>query len=235
MRSMQRLGFLAAVGLLAALPAVSQVSMSMRPPEFRGIFNPVMGSGAAYEMTNNSGKTELELTIVGKEEVNGKPGVWLEMGASLPQGGEAYVKNLLVIEGKSATSSRVVIQMAGQGPVDVTAMFANQQVPPIATDSRDAADHLGTEDVTTPAGTFNCEHYKAKDGAWETWISPKVTPWGMVKLVNSSDVTMVLTKVITGATDHIVGNPVPMNTGAGRSGAGSGQSAPSLGQAPPKN
>jgi hypothetical protein len=185
-------------------------------------------------MTTTSGKTDLELTVVGKEEVNGKPGVWLEMGAGLPQGGQAYVKNLLVLEGKTATSSRMIIQMAGQAPMDITAMFANQQVPPIATDSRDSAEHVGTEDVTTPAGTFSCEHYKAKDGSWETWISPKVTPWGMVKLVNSSDVSMVLTKVINGATDHIIGNPVPMNMGAGRAGAGSTQ-APTLGQAPPKN
>jgi len=236
MRSIRKFGFLAAVGLLAALPVVSQMNPAMKPPEFRGIFNPVMGSGAAYEMTNKAGKTELELTVVGKEEVNGRPGVWLEMGADTPQGGQAYAKNLLVIDGKSATSARMIIQMAGQAPVDVTALFANQPVPPIATDSRESAEHLGTEDVTTPAGTFSCEHYKAKDASWETWISPKVTPWGMVKLVNSSDVTMVLTKVITGATDHIVGNPVPISTGgAGRSGAGSGQGAPTLGQAPPKN
>ena len=60
--------------------------------------------------------------------------------------------------------------------------------------------------ITTPAGTFDCEHYQAKDGSWDVWISPKVTPWGLVKSM-SKDANMTVVRVISGATDHIVGTP----------------------------
>jgi hypothetical protein len=219
MRAFTKLGLITAVGLLAAWPAVSQ--MQMRPPEFRGVFNPVVGSGAAYEMTGKSGKNNLELTVVGKEDVNGKSGVWIEMAMAPPQGGQMYAKTLMVIDGKTATSTRMIVQLAGQPPMDMTSMLAGQQAPSTVIDARDSADHLGAENVTTPAGTFSCEHYKSKDGNWEVWLSSKVTPWGLVKSTNNTDTTMVLTKVISGATDHITGTPVPMNPGAlGRAGAG---------------
>jgi hypothetical protein len=184
----------------------------------------VVGSGAAYEMSSKGAKTTLELTIVGKEDVGGKSGVWLEMAATPPKAtGQMFAKNLMVIDGKSATSARMIVQLAGQPPMDLTAMMKNAQAPPTMTDARDQADHLGTESVTTPAGTFSCEHYKAKDGSWEAWLSPKVIPWGLVKSTNGPDTTMTLTKVITDATDHITGTPVPMNLGGLGGGVGQGQ------------
>jgi hypothetical protein len=218
MQNLRRGAFLAAAVLLAAWPAVSQIGV--RAPEFRGVFNPVVGSGAAYEMASKAGKSDLELTVVGKEDVNGKPGVWIEMAINPPQGsGPMYAKNLMVIDGKSATSAKMIVQITGQPPMDITSMIAAQQAPPASIDVRDSAEHVGTEDVTTPAGTFSCEHYKAKDGAWEAWLSDKVIPWGLVKSNNGADTTMVLTKVITGATDHITGTPVPMNlSGLGQRG-----------------
>ncbi len=43
----------------------------MRPPSVQGVFNPVIGSGAAYEMTDkNQRKSTMEISIVGKESVN---------------------------------------------------------------------------------------------------------------------------------------------------------------------
>jgi hypothetical protein len=220
---LRKFGFLAAVGLLAALPAVSQLG-GMRPPEFRGIFNAVVGSGAAYEMDGKTGKNNLEITVVGKEDVNGKSGVWVELAVNQPQGGQMYAKNLMVVDGNTATSTRVIVQLAGQPPMDVSSMLAGQQLPPASADVRNSAEKVGTEDVTTPAGTFSCDHYKAKDGSWEVWLSSKVIPWGLVKSTNNADLTMVLTKVIAGATDHITGTPVPMNPGAfGRPGGAPGQ------------
>jgi hypothetical protein len=73
-------------------------------------------------------------------------------------------------------------------------------------DIRDKAERVGTESITVPAGTFSCEHYRMKDGSSEAWVSDKVAPWGLVK-TQGKDSSMVLTKVITDAKDHITGTP----------------------------
>jgi hypothetical protein len=76
----------------------------------------------------------------------------------------------------------------------------------IPQDIHDKADLIGTESVTVPGGTFTCEHYRAKDGTGDVWLSDKVSPWGLVKMQDKTR-TMVLTKAITDAKDHITGTP----------------------------
>jgi hypothetical protein len=71
---------------------------------------------------------------------------------------------------------------------------------------RDKSELVGTESVIVPAGTFSCQHYRAKDGSSDVWISEKVAPWGLVKMQGKNN-SMVLTKVITDAKDHITGTP----------------------------
>ena len=45
----------------------------------RGMFNPVVGSGAQYEIQpNGKDKMNIEIDVVGKESVNGKDGYWFE-------------------------------------------------------------------------------------------------------------------------------------------------------------
>jgi hypothetical protein len=58
--------------------------------------------------------------------------------------------------------------------------------------------------ITVPAGTFSCQHWKKDEGVGDVWVSDKVSPFGMIKSVSSGE-TMVLTKVITDAKDHITG------------------------------
>jgi hypothetical protein len=63
---------------------------------------------------------------------------------------------------------------------------------------------VGTETITVPAGTFSCAHWQKDEGKGDVWVSDKVSPFGMVKMVNEHE-TMTLTKVITDAKDHITG------------------------------
>ena len=76
-------------------------------------------------------------------------------------------------------------------------------------DVRASAENLGTESVTTPAGTFSCQHWRSKKDASEYWISDKVSPWQLVKM-KSPDETMTLVKIITDAKSKITGTPVSM-------------------------
>jgi hypothetical protein len=74
-------------------------------------------------------------------------------------------------------------------------------------DIRQKAQRVGTETISVPAGTFVCEHYRMTDGSGDIWVSPKVSPWGLVKF-SGKDATLVLLKTITGAKDHITGTPM---------------------------
>jgi len=231
MRTLRIVGSVLVLALALVGSAAAQFG-GPRQPDFRGIWNPVIGSGAAYEMEGASGKNNMELTLVGKEDVDGKTGYWLEVAMNLPQGGQAggqmYAKTLMVFDGKSGSVSKMVIQMPGRGPMEMPA-FANTQMPPPSVDIRDQAEKVGTEDVVTPAGTFSCEHYRAKDGKWEAWLSTKVTPWGLVKS-KTAETTMTVTKLISNAQDHITGTPtkfdpsqfMPRGGPAGGPGAGPG-------------
>lgn len=203
--------------LALAVPLAAQMGISPPLSELSGIWHPIVGSGGSYEMTDRNGKkSHMEITIVAKEDVNGTPGYWMEMAVSNPgSGGDMYVKNLIsVADSGMTTSSRMVWQMPGQDPVAMI-MTTNPAARPMPastpSDIRDRAEVVGTETITVPAGTFICQHYRLQDGSSDAlssdvWISDKVAPWGLVR-TQGTDSSMVLTKVITDAKDHITGAP----------------------------
>jgi hypothetical protein len=205
--------------ILWAGAASAQGPMGMRGgmPTMSGIWNPVIGSGAAYEMTNSDGqKNNMEMAIVGKETVDGKDGYWFETTIDNPRmGGQMVMKTLTVVDAGNSVTTKTIMQMAGRPPMEMSSMMQGQgrggRTPQSTySDIRSRADDLGSETVTVPAGTFTAEHYKQKDGSGEVWISNKVAPFGLIKSVGK-DSTMVLTKVITDAKDKITGTPVPFN------------------------
>jgi hypothetical protein len=193
------------------LPGFAGAQMGMHAgPAMRGIFNPVVGSGGEYEMTTDKGKTVMEIAVVGKESVDGKDGYWFEMTVANASMGEMTSKTLTVLDGQDTVVSRMIMQMGNRPPMEMpTQMFkANAQKQPA--DIRDRAEDVGSETVTTPAGTFATEHYKMKDGSGDAWVAPKAGPYGLVKF-QGKDSTMVLTKVTTDAKDKITGTPQPFN------------------------
>src|SRR5215471_16131777 len=86
--------------LLTVLMAIgfaawSAAQMGMgRPPSIAGVFKPVVGSGASYEMTRKNGeKSSFDMYVVDKEA----GGYWIEYGMEVPQmHGTMYSKMLLV-------------------------------------------------------------------------------------------------------------------------------------------
>jgi hypothetical protein len=220
MKTLGALIFVIGVAVIAAIGIAAQqrgpgnmmgpMGANVTGAVFRGVFNPNIGSGAAYEMTTSEGKkNNMEITVVGKEDVAGKQGYWIEFGMNEPQaGGQMYAKTLTVIDGNNASVTKMVVQTPQMGPMEMP-MQGRGMPQSTPADVRNSAEKIGTESVTTPAGTFNCDHYKAKDGTWEAWISTQVIPWGVVKST-SKDGSMTLTRVITGATDHITGKPMSM-------------------------
>jgi hypothetical protein len=204
---------LAASAFLVLLLAVSANAQMGRPgpPRISGVWNPVVGAGAAYEVDNKGDKTNMEIAIIGKESVGGKDAYWYEMSFnSARSGGQMVMKSLTVVNGSDTQITRMIMQMPGRPPMEMPAQSLHQDRSHQPSDIRSDAEDLGSESVTVPAGTFTCEHYRSKKDSSETWISEKVSPYGMVKH-QSADTTMVLTKVIADAKDKITGTPQPFN------------------------
>jgi hypothetical protein len=214
MTSVRKCSRLSIAALLVVFAAItSSAQMGMRgPTQLRGVWNPVAGSGAAYEMQNTNGmKSAMEFDIVGKDSVGGKDAAWMEMTMSNPRmGGDMVIKELVLFDTSGMQTSRVIMQMPGRPPMEMPDSMTQARKPTQFTDLRNNTDDVGSESVTTPAGTFTCEHYRMKDGSGDAWVSDKVTPFGLVKYQGKTD-TMVLTKLVADAKDKIVGTPVPFD------------------------
>jgi hypothetical protein len=198
--------------LALALPLAAQMGMGPRIPTLSGIWHPEVGAGAAYDrtVTATGDKSQMEITIVGKEDVAGKPAYWMEFvmsSAKMMNGAQMVMKQLMTVDDAGVTSTRVIMQPPGQDPMEMEMNgggHSTKQTTPA--NIADKAELVGTESVTVPAGTFSCQHFRMKDGSGDGWISDKVSPWSLVKY-QGKDSTMVLTKVITDAKDRITGTP----------------------------
>jgi hypothetical protein len=198
---------------LAGTTGAQMGGMMGRGAQPRGLFNPIVGSGAQYEIQSNGkdNKMVMEIDVVGKESVDGRDGYWFESTVSNPQMGEMVMKMLTVPDGANTSVTKMVMQMAGRPPMEMPMQMTRmgqQNRQPV--DIRSEAEDLGTESVTTPAGTFTAHHYRMKDGSGDSWISEQVSPYGLIKH-EGKDSTMVLTKVVSDAKDKITGTPVPFN------------------------
>jgi hypothetical protein len=175
----------------------------------RGMFNPVVGSGAQYEIQpNGKDKMNMEIVVVGKESVNGKDGYWFETAVDSRMG-QMLMKMLMVSDPANSSVAKMIMQMQGGSPMEMPAQLMGQRGQQTY-DLRDRADKVGSESVTVPAGTFTADHYHLKDGSGDFWVSDKVSPYGVIK-GQGKDFSIVLTKVVTDAKDKITGTPVPFN------------------------
>jgi hypothetical protein len=204
-----------ALAACSAHTASAQMGGMMRQPAIQGIFNPVVGAGAVYEVIDkNQTKTTMEVDIVGKENIKGKDVYWMETGVQDPKSHETmWVKMLVAKDQNDIVTERIITKIPGQPqPVEISmSMVANMggQSKIQASDLRDKAVPVGAESVTVPAGTFTCDHFRMKDGSGDAWINSKVAPWGLVKF-SGTDTSIVLLKQITGATTHITGTPIKL-------------------------
>lgn len=200
--------------------STAQMGMGMRPPSLAGVFNPVVGSGASYNIVSKNGRDmALDIAVVDKES----GGYWIEMTMNMPKNpnggaqmsgmpmnGPNYMKELVVRQGDDLVVQKVIMQMQGRPPMDMSSMPRAMQSQESKADIRAHAQKIGTESITTPAGTFSCEHWRDTKNGDDYWLSDKVAPFQLVKMSGANTNTVVLAKVITGAKTHITGTPVSM-------------------------
>jgi hypothetical protein len=196
---------LAAAGCLwLSGSAAAQLGPSLfSKPNIADIFKPVVGSGAAYEQHSTDEKrpaSQMEMTIVGKELTANGEAYWMEIGHVGKEGAGMMYSKVLVT--KDFQFTKIIFQQPGQPAMEMP--FDGQTGRSHMKEEMAKWHQVGSETITVPAGTFSCMHWKNEDGTDEVWTSDKVTPMAMVTQVGKNR-SMVLTKIITGATDHITG------------------------------
>ncbi len=189
--------------------------MGRQAPRLLGEFKPVVGSGAQYRMTAQNGTMSFAYVIVGKEDVEGNTGHWMEIRSENPgMPGEMVMKQLIVTGGDKPQIKRMIMQMPGRPPMEMPMgmLGMGQREQATGADDTSPGVKVGVETITVPAGTFVCDHYRKQEprGTVDVWISDKVPPYGMVKM-SSAEMTTVLEKVLSNQTSHIQGEPQKMN------------------------
>ena len=164
-------------------------------PAFTAEWHPVLGDGGAYQaQPRGQQATMWEMAVVGREG----DGYWIEMYLS---GMQTVMKSLVSPRGVA----RVIAKTAGQPAMEMPASFMGE-APKM--NVKETGHYLGDEQVTTPAGTFACKHYRVTEsnGPADVWIAADVSPYGLVKMT-SPEVTMTLQRLITGARTRITETP----------------------------
>ncbi len=193
-----RVGLLALVFVAAAGQGVSFAARGgPGGPMFKGGWHPKVGSGAVYRI-EQSGQPAMdwEVAVVGQEA----GAYWLEMRMTMP---EEMIMKTLVAPGEV---KRTIIKSGREPAMELPGMSMGQSVP--ETDIDKSAKLIGKESVTTPAGTFSCDHYQTQGSGSvaDVWVAPQVSPYGLVKMT-SPGTTMVLSKLVSGAKTRITETP----------------------------
>jgi hypothetical protein len=203
---MKRMIVLGVCALAFSSAARPQLGMDIfKKPSISKAFHPVVGKGAQYETTSKTGGDakihSMEIGIVGKENVGGKDGYWMQFVSADDKGQTVVGKSLLTID--DFQFHRMIIQPPGQGAMEMPMNMSAKSRQKIDENMNDWHS-VGTESITVPAGTFSCEHWKNDKNGGEVWTSDKVTPFGMVKEVGTNS-SMVLVKVLDNVPDRITG------------------------------
>jgi hypothetical protein len=184
---------LVAITLPLSMAPCARAQMGMdlfKKPTIAKAFHPVIGKGAAYESTSkeSSGPRTrvMEICIVGKENVYGKEAFWMEF-ASTDDKEQKFLGNTLMSL-DDFQFHRMIIQMPGgpalEMPFNPTAAHREK-----IQENMEDWHSVGSENVTVPAGTFDCEHCattrpnpmpgpptESRLSAWSN-KSARITPW----------------------------------------------------------
>ncbi|HUI74168.1 MAG TPA: hypothetical protein VLX32_04445 [Candidatus Acidoferrum sp.] len=207
---MKRVQIVLAVLACACFSPALNAQMGMnifKKPNIANIFHPVVGYGGEYARVDSDGtKRPFEMTVVGSESVGGKEAFWLEFGFMEPRTNTMMYTKALITKDDFQVHKTVFLMPGSSQPMEMP-VNPSMEERQRREEEMEKWHSVGTETITVPAGTFSCEHWAKDNGKGDVWVSTKVAPMSLVKSVDKGE-TLVLTKVITDAKDHIVGTPV---------------------------
>jgi len=180
------------------------------------VWNPQVGHGSEYDITTKNGsKMHVTLAIVGKESVEGQTAYWLETGMNNSEFGPIVSQRLTMLSAGKLRGSKWIVQLGDEPPMEMPsgrtpAARTNSNSQPDS-DYRTTAVKVSVESVTVPAGTYQCEHWRAKDGSGDAWLSSDIVPYSVVKASDKDGDAMLLTKTVNSAKSQITAKPIPFD------------------------
>lgn len=204
--------YLAIGGLALALQAAPAQTACDNLKDFFGT-PPEIGEWAEIRMDRKKSKKPSisRVSFVGKEERGGKEMYRMQMVSEM--NGKPYIMQMLTPWDLSAMSqdydTEFVMKMGDQ-PAMIMPVKGDQKQAGMYDVRKQCAKikYVGEETVEVPAGSFQAQHYTGPDG--DSWFSPDVPGWRMVKMVTKDGDMMVLTGTGTGAKNEITEQPVDM-------------------------
>lgn len=157
--------------------------------------NATVGDWAEYEFTDSASGTSgsLRLAVVNRDGSDS----WYEMKASTDQG-EVLVQ--MLVPGFPFTPeevTEVIFKAPGQPPMRLPSQMLGMMKDQMSgnpmfdfAENCAAAEDLGKEKISVPAGSFDTFHIRNPADQGEAWISLDI-PFGMIKA--ESDATVILT------------------------------------------
>jgi hypothetical protein len=153
--------------LCVPVSAYAQMGMNLfKKPNIVDIFKPVVGNGALYEKQRtdqqNAPKVPTEMSIVGKEMVEGKEGYWMEFGHPDEKSSTMVYAKMLVTK-DDFQFHKMVVQPPGQPAMEMP-FHSNDKIQKHREEEMDKWHSVGSESVTVPARTFSRQHWKKDEG-----------------------------------------------------------------------
>jgi hypothetical protein len=164
------------------------------------------------DMKKDQGKQPMTMRVgfVGREERQGKQMYRMQL-IMTGKDGQQQVMQTLTPWGPDALGrefdTEVVMKMGDQQAMVMPVKADKSQRWDIRTECA-KINFVGEETVSVPAGSYKARHYKGPDG--ESWVSPDVPGWKMVKMVTKAGDEMVLTGTGTGFENQITEKPMDM-------------------------
>lgn len=150
------------------------------------LINPEVGVYAWYTLKDIATDTRLFMrqAIVGKKEVEGKTGYYLETEI-IPEIGFSIIYKLL-LTGPATVPGNVheIIVKEGVSPVETLPVTLLSSEETKSADSQ--RESLGMETVKMESGEIQAEHFRITEGdhITDVWINDDIRPMGIVKMVS---------------------------------------------------
>lgn len=161
----------------------------MSGPFLAGLFHPKVGAGAVYEVTDTKGqKSEMEMAVVGKEDMGGNAAYWMEISFSGGASSGSVMKYLIGPQGDGVHVYRFIMKSPQMGAMEMPEMMMsriNEGMKEFSADEKQMGKNLGTEVIMTKLGPKSCAHWqKAFEwGLSDTWVNMDVYPNALVKSI----------------------------------------------------
>jgi hypothetical protein len=206
-----------AAGLLAAIAALSVTSGVFGAQQSAGPCpgmypEPKVGEYAELRLTSpQQGSMSVRLAVVGEQRVEGRAHFWIEVVSVLPPDGDTVTVQMLVptypFEQRDIRS--YIVKQPGQPALKLPREMIQQLEAagpgPSWREQCAAADDLGNERVSVPAGTFIARRYRTPGQKGDIWIAD--VPFGMVRTV-TADGEMELIRYGSDARSSISEKPI---------------------------